>query len=333
MARATIPTVSVIMGTYNSEKFIGLQIQSILNQSYTDFELLISDDASSDKTPVILKQFARRDARIRLTLRKKNVGMSENYTQMVERAAGSFVAFSDHDDIWRPHKIEQQLHFLLTHPKVGLCYHDSYVIDEHASITHGSLQSFVHGRSSNASPSKRDTLAKLVNTNHILGNSIFCKKSILHTYLPIPDRFPPDHWVVLVASCFSSVGYVDDKLSHYRRHTENSWQDYKLSLRQKILKLRSSDYVSQFLRNLRVLHSTLQLLLKYKPPQPKAELLNNQIRGLDFIISITNESILFRKLNLIASSIRFSFLHRQYNHLLYLSFILLSQMIGTSIRK
>lgn len=323
MARVTTPTVSIVLGTFNSEKFIGLQIQSILNQTFTDFELLISDDASSDTTPEILKKFARLDRRIRLTLRKRNVGMSENYTQMVERASGTFVAFSDHDDIWRPHKIEQQVHYLQSHPDVDLCYHDSYVIDENSVVTHASLQYFMHGTSFHHSSSKRDTLDKLINTNHILGNSIFCTRQLAISCVPIPHHFSPDYWLVLNAVCFSKIGFIDRKLIQYRIHEENAWRLFYPSFIQKVALLRDRSYAENFVQNLDNNHRILALILNKKPSREIKVLLSNKLDSLWLLLNISKQQRFVHKLQSFWASLFHFVVRSEWTHAQYAIYILM----------
>ena len=104
--------VSIITPTYNSEKFISATIQSIQNQSYSFWELLIIDDGSTDKTTEIISQFSKTDSRIKTILLEQNQGTGIARNTGVTQANGRFIAFLDADDLWRPNKLERQLAFM-----------------------------------------------------------------------------------------------------------------------------------------------------------------------------------------------------------------------------
>ena len=113
MEQSKEPLVSIIVPSYNSEKFIGNTITSIVNQSYKNWELLIIDDCSKDGTVNIVKSFASGDSRIKLHINEVNVGAGKTRNHGIEKSVGRFVAFLDSDDQWLPHKLETQLHFML----------------------------------------------------------------------------------------------------------------------------------------------------------------------------------------------------------------------------
>ena len=98
--------VSVIMPTYNASKFLADSIESVLNQTYTNLELLITDDCSSDNTVSILKEFAQRDKRVKVKYLRSNVGPAIARNRSIERAKGRYIAFCDCDDRWMPNKLE-----------------------------------------------------------------------------------------------------------------------------------------------------------------------------------------------------------------------------------
>lgn len=129
--------VSIIMPSYNASKYIGASIDSILNQTYNNLELLISDDHSSDpETIELLKQYAEKDKRIRLFLLPKNNGPGYARNNSIKEAKGRYIAFCDSDDRWMPDKLEKQIAFI---QKKQCCLSfSSYLIcganDEHKGI-------------------------------------------------------------------------------------------------------------------------------------------------------------------------------------------------------
>ncbi|CAL2077271.1 glycosyltransferase [Tenacibaculum dicentrarchi] len=105
--------VSIITPSYNSEKFISETIEGILNQSYTNWELLITDDGSTDKTIDIVKEYQKKTDRIKLFQLEENGGAGIARNNSIKNATGRFIAFCDSDDVWKSDKLEKQLSFML----------------------------------------------------------------------------------------------------------------------------------------------------------------------------------------------------------------------------
>ncbi len=111
------PTVSVIMATWNRKDMARQAIESILNQTYTDFELIIVDDASTDGTADVVAEYAAKDRRIIAIYNKKNKGLVYNLNTGLSRARGKYIARMDDDDIAFPERFEKQVAFLNAHPE------------------------------------------------------------------------------------------------------------------------------------------------------------------------------------------------------------------------
>lgn len=105
--------VSVVTPTYNSERFINETIESVLNQTYTNWEMIIVDDASQDNTVNIIKKYMKQDNRIRLIQLKENCGSAIARNTAMDHAKGRYIAFLDSDDLWLPEKLSTQIHFML----------------------------------------------------------------------------------------------------------------------------------------------------------------------------------------------------------------------------
>ena len=104
--------VSIITPTYNSEQYVEETINSILNQSYSDWNLLITDDKSTDDTWEILKRYSHLDKRIQIFQLDRNSGPGIARNNSIKKATGRFIAFCDSDDLWMPNKLETQIHFM-----------------------------------------------------------------------------------------------------------------------------------------------------------------------------------------------------------------------------
>lgn len=104
--------VSVITPAYNASEYIGETIESVLNQTYDNWEMLIVDDCSSDNTVEIVKNYAQKDSRIKLILHSQNQGVSAARNTALKEASGEYIAFLDSDDIWHSEKLLKQLDFM-----------------------------------------------------------------------------------------------------------------------------------------------------------------------------------------------------------------------------
>lgn len=103
------PRVSIGMPVYNGEKYIREALDSLLVQTFTDFELIISDNASSDDTQAICEEYARRDKRVRYVRQSENIGMVANFQFVLDGAIGEYFMWAAHDDIWSPNWLEELL--------------------------------------------------------------------------------------------------------------------------------------------------------------------------------------------------------------------------------
>ncbi len=104
--------VSIITPTFNAEKYIRATLQSVLNQSYQNWEMILVDDASTDLTVSIIEEFAQKDTRIKLFKLAENSGNGFARNVALEKAAGKYIAYLDADDLWFPLKLEKQIQFL-----------------------------------------------------------------------------------------------------------------------------------------------------------------------------------------------------------------------------
>jgi hypothetical protein len=124
----TPPRVSVVIGAYNGERFLRPAIESIISQTFRDFELIVVDDCSTDRTPQILSEF--KDDRIRVVRNERNLGIAETLNNGIAVARGEYVALQDHDDVSLPARLECQVAFLDKNAQVGMVGSSCSLIDE-----------------------------------------------------------------------------------------------------------------------------------------------------------------------------------------------------------
>jgi O-antigen biosynthesis protein len=127
------PRVSVIMSVYNDEKNLRSSIESILKQSFKDFEFIIIDDGSTDGSSKIVDEYAKKDSRI-VALHQKNSGLTISLNRMIEASKGDFILRQDSDDYSAPERFSEQISFLEKHPDVMLLGTGAYIIDADGEV-------------------------------------------------------------------------------------------------------------------------------------------------------------------------------------------------------
>ena len=130
LRQAGTKLVSVIIPVYNGADYLREAIDSVLSQTFDDYELIVVDDGSTDDTPAIAKSYGAR-----LTyIRQENKGVAAALNRGILRARGKYIAWLSHDDVFLPNKLERQVDFMRQFPEFKACYTDSYAIDSHGTI-------------------------------------------------------------------------------------------------------------------------------------------------------------------------------------------------------
>lgn len=128
------PLISVIMPVYNAGDFLVEAIESILNQTYQNFEFIIIDDNSSDDSWQILKKYKKIDQRVKIYKNKNHLGVSNTMKKAIKKAKGTFLARMDADDVSSPQRLEKQLIFLIKNPKNVACGTQCYIVNKNSKI-------------------------------------------------------------------------------------------------------------------------------------------------------------------------------------------------------
>jgi glycosyltransferase involved in cell wall biosynthesis len=124
------PLVSVVMPVYNQEKYVAAALESVLNQTYTNLEILVGDDASKDRSLAIIRAYAAKDNRIKVLSAESNLGICGNFNRLFDSVTGEYVAFFSGDDIMMPNKIATQLDILENNKDIVVVHHDAWIIDD-----------------------------------------------------------------------------------------------------------------------------------------------------------------------------------------------------------
>lgn len=142
-----LPLVSVIMSVYNGEKYLVQAIYSILNQTYQNFEFIIIEDCSTDNSLDILEEYAKKDSRIKIIKKEKNIGIKgfiENLNLGISIAKGKYIARMDQDDVSLPERFQKQVDFLENNPEITLVGAQLNLINEQNKITGEAIAALQH---------------------------------------------------------------------------------------------------------------------------------------------------------------------------------------------
>lgn len=221
--------VDILLATYNGEKYLKEQLDSILKQTYTNFNLIISDDCSTDGTIDILKEYEKQDERITVYLQEKNLGYVKNFEFLLERVQSSYYALSDQDDVWLPEKIEKSI-AKLNEDKADLVFSDLTVVDKDLNPIYESFNEFML---------LTGKINKCINNyrlnylyNCITGCTSVGRSTMINKFLPIPTyskHLIHDYWMGIITSLNGKIAYIPEKLILYRQHGKNQVGTDKIS--------------------------------------------------------------------------------------------------------
>ena len=213
-------TIDILMATYNGEKYLEEQIDSILGQTYKNIRLIISDDCSTDNTKNILKKYQEKE-NIEIYYQKENLGYVKNFEFLLQKVENEIYMLSDQDDVWMSNKVEDTLK-KLEQDNADLVFTDLEIVDENLNTIDKSFNR------------KMDKFRKIEKTlgkksfeylyNNITGCTIMSKKEWINKILPIPKNSKyviHDSWIGLIISLKGKISYLDKPTIKYRQHGDN----------------------------------------------------------------------------------------------------------------
>lgn len=210
--------VNILMSTYNGEQFLAEQIHSIQEQTYTDWQLLIRDDGSSDQTRTIIKRFVEEDSRIRFINEndQTNLGVIDSFFQLVKFEEADVYFFSDQDDVWLPDKLEVSLkeaeQYSVDEPL--MIYMDLKVVDQELNILSDSM---IRSQSHHANTE----LVQELTENTVTGGVSMINHSLALLWQQTEGILMHDWYLALLASAFGNLVYIDQPGELYRQHGNN----------------------------------------------------------------------------------------------------------------
>ena len=218
------PLVSVIILTYNQETFIKETINSILNQTYQNYEIIINDDGSTDKTREILMEYKKKyGEKIKLNLEKTNIGITNSCNKVIKFIEGEYVCWCGGDDIFKLDKIEKQVCFMETNKNIAISYHN---IEAFNSYTNEKMY-YMQNKSNKFTGSYKNLILEgcFMGACSVMYRAKFGK----HNFdIRIPVASDWLYWILVAEN--GDIGYIDLVLSRYRRHNNNITNKSYLSL-------------------------------------------------------------------------------------------------------
>ena len=211
------------------EKYLKEQIESVLNQTYKNIRILISDDCSKDRTQEILQEYEKKDDRIKIFLHDRNLGSNKNFEFLLRQVESKFYMLSDQDDVWLPEKIEKTIQ-KQKETGADLVFGDLEVVNEKLETIYPSFGDFM-------------LLNRKINKyigsykvnylyNVVTGCTILSTKEFIEKILPFPTDSKyliHDHWIGIVIALNGKLAYMPEKYIKYRQHGNNQVGTNKIS--------------------------------------------------------------------------------------------------------
>lgn len=225
--------VNILMATYNGEKFLAQQIESIQKQTFKEWNLLIRDDGSSDKTCDIIRNFTAKDSRIRFINENEhyNLGVIKSFFTLVNYEVADFYFFSDQDDVWLPEKLSVSLeaakHKASDVPL--LVYTDLKVVNQELNILQDSM---IRAQSHHANT----TLLPELTENTVTGGTMMINHALAEKWFTPNDILMHDWFLALLAASLGEIIYLDLPTQLYRQHDNNVLGARTMDKRFKILR-------------------------------------------------------------------------------------------------
>ena len=200
--------ISVCIATYNGEKYLRTQLESILSQLNNNDEVIVSDDGSNDNTFAIIKSF--KDNRIHYYVNDKKHGFVGNFENALNHAIGDYIFLSDQDDIWLSDKVKTILPLFNDY---DLIVHDAEIVNGDGISLNKNYFSTLH---------RGQSFLRNLYKSRFLGCCMAFKKEVRDACLPFPDNIVAhDYWIGMFSLLKFKVGFIDDILLNYRRHGNN----------------------------------------------------------------------------------------------------------------
>jgi len=219
------PNIDILISTYNGAEYLREQLDSIINQSYLYWRIIIRDDGSTDTTCDIINEYLKvyPEKFGMLTDDSGNIGVCQSFARLIEFSDADYIMFADQDDVWRQDKINISIKKMIDSESGNgkstpvLVHTDLCVVDDKLNCISKSFMKY-QGLNGN-----RVHLNQLIVQNCITGCTVLFNRSLKDIILPIDSRARMhDWWIAIVASIFGKIIYINEQTVYYRQHSSNA---------------------------------------------------------------------------------------------------------------
>ena len=237
--------IAILLATYNSGNRLCIQLNSILNQTYTKWNLYIQDDGSTDNTKSIIKDYVKKDDRIKFLENDKKEGAKGNFISLLKKIEADYYMFCDQDDLWLPNKIEISLSTIyeeeLKFPQKAICYHtDLAVCDKDYNIIFHSLW-----KQSKIKPKILEKFNYLQIFNCVTGCTMIFNKRAKEVSLPFNSKAPMHDWWIAYCVLKNNgiLKHINKSTMLYCQHGTNEVGAINMNSRFILNKIKNIQYV------------------------------------------------------------------------------------------
>ena len=229
-----MPSVSVVMSSYNYDEYITSAIESVLAQSFSDLELIIVDDGSRDKSRDLIQSYLKKDDRIKAIFHQNNMGISKTVNDGWDAAKGKFIASISSDDLWAEDKLDKQIEILQDDEELVI-WTEGEIIDK-CGMTTGDLFTDFHGAANRRKSG--NIFEELFKGNFILASSrIFKKENLLGRRYSEDLKYLGDYRFAVDMANVYDYYFIEEPLTKYRVHGNNTVNRDKDGYKEDIVKL------------------------------------------------------------------------------------------------
>lgn len=301
------------MATYNGERYLAEQIESIQAQTFRDWKLLIRDDGSTDNTRQIIEGFVASDSRISFINpdSTENLGVIKSFYALVKHGRADYYFFSDQDDVWLPEKLELTLAEAQKHdPNQALMvYTDLKVVNQNLEVLN---ESMIRSQSHHANTEFIQELTE----NTVTGGTAMINHALAERWTVTEDILMHDWYLALLATAFGKLVYIDRPTELYRQHDNNVLGARTLDKRLKIFRLGPKFIFTRYWKLIHDSQKQAEHLLEFADlPVDIREVINN-------FSDIDKQSFMGR----LSRVLKYKYSKNQWKHILVFRFLLLTNI-------
>jgi len=215
-------SVDILLATYNGSRYLSQFLESLDGQTYRQWRLIVRDDGSSDDTVEKLIAYSNNHkGKVSIISDCRNIGVIQNFSELISHSTGDFIFFADQDDVWCPNKISLTLDFARSINNINerpvLIHTDLMVVDENLKVISDSFWDY-----QGLHPDRGSNLKDLMVQNVVTGCTMMVNRKLLDIAAPIPNSARMhDWWLALIACTFGEIYFLQEQTILYRQHDNN----------------------------------------------------------------------------------------------------------------